>query len=43
MCGPDGKPILQTGYAWLCPSQMANRKLMAACVREIVKRYPVDG
>ena len=43
MRGPDGKPILQTAYAWLCPSQMANRNLMAACVREIVKRYPVDG
>ncbi len=43
MRGPDGKPILQTGYTWLCPSQTANRNLMAACVREMVKRYPVDG
>ena len=43
MRGPDGKPILQAGYAWLCPSQKANRDLMVACVGEIVKRYPVDG
>jgi uncharacterized lipoprotein YddW (UPF0748 family) len=43
MRGPDGKPILQGGYGWLCPSQKANRDLMVAGVREMVKRYPVDG
>jgi uncharacterized lipoprotein YddW (UPF0748 family) len=43
MRGLDGKPILQSGYAWLCPSQKANRDLMIECVREMVKRYPVDG
>jgi uncharacterized lipoprotein YddW (UPF0748 family) len=43
MRGPDGKPILQGGDAWLCPSQKANHDLMVACVREIAKRYPVDG
>jgi len=43
MRSPDGKPLLQGGYGWLCPSQKANRDLMIACVREIVKRYPVDG
>ncbi len=43
MRGPNGKPVLQAGYTWLCPSQKANHDLMVACVREIVKRYPVDG
>jgi uncharacterized lipoprotein YddW (UPF0748 family) len=43
MRGPDGKPILQTGCAWLCPSQETNRNLVVSCVREMVGRYPVDG
>ncbi|MGD0017252.1 MAG: family 10 glycosylhydrolase, partial [Verrucomicrobiia bacterium] len=43
MRGPNGKPILQGGYGWLCPSQKNNHDLMVACVREMVKRYPVDG
>ena len=25
MRGPDGRPVLQSGYTWLCPSQEANR------------------
>jgi uncharacterized lipoprotein YddW (UPF0748 family) len=41
--GPDGKPVLQTGQAWLCPSQKQNRDLVANAVREILTRYPVDG
>jgi uncharacterized lipoprotein YddW (UPF0748 family) len=43
MRGPDGKPVLQAGYAWLCPSQPANRDLVVAAVREMLDRYPLDG
>ena len=43
MRGPDGRPVLQSGQAWLCPSQMANRDLVGDAVREILTRYPVDG
>jgi uncharacterized lipoprotein YddW (UPF0748 family) len=43
MRGPDLQPVLQTGYAWLCPSQPANRALIAASVSEMVTKYPVDG
>lgn len=43
MRGPDGKVVLQSEQAWLCPSQPVNRDLVAAAVRECVSRYPVDG
>jgi len=43
MRGPDMRPILQTGYTWLCPSQAANRALIASSVSEMVSKYPVDG
>jgi len=43
MRGPDGKPILQAGHTWLCPSQPVNRDLIVAAVREMLGRYPVDG
>ncbi|HUI05699.1 MAG TPA: family 10 glycosylhydrolase [Verrucomicrobiae bacterium] len=43
MRGPDMRPIMQTGYLWLCPSQAANRALIASSVSEIVTKYPVDG
>jgi uncharacterized lipoprotein YddW (UPF0748 family) len=43
MRGPDGKPILQAGYAWLCPSQPANLDLATSAVREMLGRYPVNG
>jgi len=43
MRGPDGKVVLQSEQAWLCPSQKENRDLVAASVREILARYPVDG
>jgi uncharacterized lipoprotein YddW (UPF0748 family) len=43
MRGPDGHPILQSGFTWLCPSVPANRELIASSVTEIVKKYPVDG
>jgi uncharacterized lipoprotein YddW (UPF0748 family) len=43
MRGPDGRPVLQSGYTWLCPSQEANRELIAASVSELVTKYPVDG
>ena len=40
---PDGKPIIQNGFAWLCPSNPENLAQMIAATREIVSRYPVDG
>lgn len=43
MRGPDGRPILQSGFTWLCPSVPANRALIGASVTEMVKKYPVDG
>ena len=43
MRGPDGRPVLQSGFTWLCPSQEANRALIAASVTELVTKYPVDG
>jgi uncharacterized lipoprotein YddW (UPF0748 family) len=43
MRGPDGKPIIQNGFAWLCPSNPENRTQMLAATRDIVSRYPVDG
>lgn len=43
MRGPEGRPALQNGYTWLCPSQPANRAQLEAEVTEILSRYPVDG
>jgi uncharacterized lipoprotein YddW (UPF0748 family) len=43
MRGPDGHPVTQSGFTWLCPSQAANRALIASSVTELVKKYPVDG
>jgi uncharacterized lipoprotein YddW (UPF0748 family) len=43
MRGPDGHPILQSGYTWLCPSVPANRALVESSVAEMVSKYPVDG
>ncbi|HUJ08417.1 MAG TPA: family 10 glycosylhydrolase [Verrucomicrobiae bacterium] len=43
MRGPDGRPVMQAGYTWLCPSQEANRQLIEESVKELVTKYPVDG
>jgi uncharacterized lipoprotein YddW (UPF0748 family) len=43
MRGPDGHPVLQSGFTWLCPSVPANRALVEASVAEMVEKYPVDG
>ena len=43
MRGVDGKPIVQSGSVWICPSQSANRDAATAAVGEMVHRYPVDG
>ena len=43
MRGADGKPIVQSGADWVCPSQPANRDAAVAEVTEMVHRYPVDG
>jgi uncharacterized lipoprotein YddW (UPF0748 family) len=43
MRGPDGHPVLQSGYTWLCPSQEANRALIASSVTDMASKYPVDG
>lgn len=40
---PNGQPLTQNGYAWLCPSHPENRTMLANLVRDIVRRYPVDG
>ena len=42
MRGADGKPIEQSGFFWLCPSQPENLGLAKATVTEMC-RYPVDG
>ncbi|MBM3861323.1 MAG: hypothetical protein FJ395_16980 [Verrucomicrobia bacterium] len=41
--GPDGRPVLQNGQTWLCPSQKINRGLITGAIRETLARYPVDG
>jgi uncharacterized lipoprotein YddW (UPF0748 family) len=43
MRGADLQPIKQSGATWLCPSQLANRELVAAAVADILQRYRVDG
>jgi len=43
MRGADGKPIVQSGSYWICPSQPANRDAALAEIVEMVRRYPVDG
>jgi uncharacterized lipoprotein YddW (UPF0748 family) len=43
MLGPNGRPALQSGYTWLCPTQLANREQLAAEITEILSRYRVDG
>ena len=43
MRGADGKPILQSGNPWLCPSQPENRAQVAGVITELLNRYPVDG
>jgi uncharacterized lipoprotein YddW (UPF0748 family) len=43
MRGPDGRPIIQNGFAWLCPSSPENQAQMTSATRELVSRYPVDG
>ena len=43
MRGADGKPIVQSNWFWICPSQPANRDAALAEVAEMVRRYPVDG
>jgi uncharacterized lipoprotein YddW (UPF0748 family) len=40
---PDGRPLTQNGYAWLCPSHPDNRAMLVNLVRDMVRRYPVDG
>lgn len=43
MRGADGKPIVQSGCYWVCPSNPANREQALAAVGEMLSRYPVDG
>lgn len=43
MRGADGKPIVQSGCYWVCPSQSPNREQAVAAVGEMLSRYPVDG
>ena len=43
MRGADGKPIVQSGTFWICPSQPVNRDAAVAAVTEMMRRYPVDG
>jgi uncharacterized lipoprotein YddW (UPF0748 family) len=43
MRGEDGKPILQSGFTWLCPSRPENFTQVAATMTEMLSRYPVDG
>jgi len=43
MRGIDGKPILQSGSVWICPSHPANRHAALAALAELLHRYPVDG
>jgi uncharacterized lipoprotein YddW (UPF0748 family) len=43
MRAPDGKPIVQNGSAWLCPSRPENLEMMVAITRRLASRYPVDG
>jgi uncharacterized lipoprotein YddW (UPF0748 family) len=43
MRGPQGQPVLQAGFAWLCPSQAANRAMATAALAEALGRYAVDG
>jgi len=43
MLGEDRRPLLQSGNAWLCPSQPANRMLVKAALADVLQRYRVDG
>ena len=43
MRGADGKPIVQSGSFWVCPTQPSNRETALAEVKELLRRYPVDG
>ena len=43
MRGIDGKPILQSGSVWICPSQPVNHHAVLAALTEFLHRYPVDG
>ena len=43
MRGPDARPVLQAGYAWLCPSREENRALAVSVLGEMLGRYNVDG
>lgn len=43
MRGADGKPIVQSGCYWVCPSHPANRADAVAAIGEMLSRYPVDG
>ncbi|MCG3149521.1 MAG: hypothetical protein PCFJNLEI_02984 [Verrucomicrobiae bacterium] len=43
MRGADGKPIMQSGVYWLCPSNPTNRDQSLAVVGEMLGRYPVAG
>ncbi len=43
MRGEDGRPILQSGNNWLCPSRPENLGQVAGVLGEILSRYPVDG
>jgi len=40
---PNGQPLTQNGYAWLCPTHPDNRQMLLNLVRDLVGRYPVDG
>lgn len=43
MRSPDGRPALQAGFTWLCPSQRVNRDLVAGALTESLARFKVDG
>jgi uncharacterized lipoprotein YddW (UPF0748 family) len=40
---PNGQPLTQNGYAWLCPTHPDNRQMLLNLVRDMVRRYPVAG
>lgn len=39
----DGKSLSESGGYWLCPSNLAVRRLLLGAIRELAQKYPVDG
>jgi len=40
---PNGQPVAQNGFVWICPTHPDNRQMLLHLVRDMVRRYPVDG